>query len=111
MLALCQAFVGAGWIVNFSTSRKWVRRAQIILLPVVSLLLAGYFSGIIWAYQDMQAGFFPETRILLYYVQWAAHNGLWASIPFAIASFPLNLLGYSASIAIILFTQKQISLV
>lgn len=109
-LAFAHAFVSAGWQANFAPQLAKFRKTQIILLPLVSLLLAGYISGIIWAYQDMQTGSFPELGQLIQFVQQYARLGFSMSLLIAVVSFPLNIFGYLASILVTLFAARKILL-
>jgi len=88
------------WAIIFATKPKKYWAFQYVSLPITALLFGGYLSGIVWAYQDMQLGFFPAFSQAIYYTKGFAISGLLLSLPTALASFPLNILAYIVSIII-----------
>ena len=109
VLSFSYSFFCTLWAIIFATKPKKYWVFQYVLLPITALLFGGYLSGIVWAYQDMQLGFFPEFSQAIYYTKGLAISGLLLSLQTAFASFPLNILAYIVSIIISLGVKKILS--
>jgi hypothetical protein len=105
-LSSSYSFFCSLWILVFSGKSNKLQLLQFVVVPILALLLGGYLSGIIWAYQDMQAGYFPPFSQALEYTRGLAVSGLFLSITTALASFPLNVLALLITFIISFGTKK-----
>jgi hypothetical protein len=103
-LAISFALLSAVWFaIDAHRLRRFVW-VQIGALPLFALLPAGALSGVIWAYYDMRAGFFPALPVMFSYLGESAGVGLYMMPLYVLGSFPLNLLGYAAACVILSFS-------
>lgn len=109
-LAFTYAGVTSLWFSTFGRSVTRFPYLQLALLPIVSLLPAGFMCGMIWAYHDMAAGFFPQFSWMINYIWEFAWLGFQAAPFIALTSFPLNVLGFLFAYLIAAFTAKRLGL-
>lgn len=74
---------------------------QIGAMPFIALLVASVLCGAVWAYHDMQTGFFPQPPQMIGYLGQILSLGILMGPLYAIGSFPLNILGYAAACGIL----------
>lgn len=94
VISLTYALVGSIWVSVFGRARSWARVAQISGVVMATGALSCLFCGILWAYQDMRAGYFPEYPRLLSHLRWGAVTGLMWGPSVLLVSLPLNVLAF-----------------
>jgi hypothetical protein len=106
-ITLIFAVVGALWLTFIMPRFTRLRFGQIMLLPWIALLLAGPVWGMLWAYHDMQAGFFPPFPQMVDYLWYGVRKGIYIALSSAWYSAPFNLLAYSVACLLVALGVKR----
>lgn len=109
-LALTYAGVCGIWFSTYGRRIKRFPKLQLAALPIVSLFPAGFLGGMLWAYHDMAAGFFPEFPRMIGYIWDFAWTGFLAAPFIALTSFPLNIFGLIGAYLIAAFAANWLGL-
>ncbi len=95
---------GAWWLVAIAPRHKRFHSLQLLLIPWIALIVTSPVWGIIWSLYRHPQGF-ADVAARAHY-QYDAMFGLnlgWIS---AIASFPINILSYTAAYLLLLLSKK-----
>jgi hypothetical protein len=107
VIAFIFAVVSALWLTFILPRFTRFRFLQIVALPWIALMLASSVWGMLWAYHDMQAGFFPPFPQMIDYLLFGAQAGLYFALDSALFSAPMNLLAYGAACLLLMIFVKR----
>ena len=106
-IAFIFAVVSTLWLMLIMLRFMRSRFLQIMLLPWITLLVAGPVWGMLWVYHDMQAGFFPAFPQMVDYLLFGAQQGLFWVLIIALYSLPISLLAYAAAcLLLVMFVRR-----
>jgi hypothetical protein len=106
-IAFIFAVVGALWLMFIMPRFTRFRFLQIMLLPWITLLVAGPVWGMLWTFHDMQAGFFPSFPQMINYLFFGAQQGLLWVLIIALYSLPFSILAYAAACLMLIMFVKR----
>jgi len=92
-IAFMFALVGTVWLTAIAPRAYRLHSLQIALVPFLTVLLVGPFWGMLWAYHDMQAGFFPDTPHMIDYLLFGAQYGFFFIIQRSGSVVPVQPIG------------------
>jgi hypothetical protein len=93
VVAFSYGVIATLWAHSWGTQTGWKRGVCIIGVIGITIIMSSIPGGMLWAFHDMQAGFFPEGQQFWTHLMWGATTGLrlgWLIIAYSI---PYNMIG------------------